>query len=229
MARPPELIPGAGPPAGPPAVREATLQDLAPLSRAMARAFDSDPAFSFLLGPENRLQRLERFFQTELRLIAFPHEIVWTTEERTGGAIWARPGHWGVPLSATFREGPAMIRVFGRRLGLAFWTRLRMDSRHPKKPPSYYLAAIGVEPTAQGRGAGAAIMAPMLARADAEGVPCYLEASSARSRALYERHGFVQTGVIELPGGGPSIWPMWRDPKSQSPRNKGSDPLSALD
>jgi GNAT superfamily N-acetyltransferase len=212
MARQPDLIPGAGPPRQSPPVREATREDLVPLSRSLARAFEDDPAFAFLLGSENRLQRLERFFEAELRLVAFPHEIVWTAADHSGGAIWGRPGHWRVPLGATIRESPAMVSVFGRRLGLAFWTRMRMEARHPKRPHSYYLAAIGVEPAGQGRGEGSAIMAPMLARADAEGVPCYLEASSARSRALYERHGFVQTGEIQLPRGGPTIWPMWREP-----------------
>jgi ribosomal protein S18 acetylase RimI-like enzyme len=212
MAQQPDLIPGAGPPRQAPPVREATGDDLVPLSRSLARAFENDPAFTFLLGAENRLQRLERFFEAELRLIALPHEIVWTAEDHSGGAIWARPGHWGVPLSATFREGPAMVSVFGRRLGLAFWTRVRMESRHPKEPQSYYLAAIGVEPAAQGRGEGSALMEPILARADAEETACYLEASSTRSRALYERHGFVQTGEIQLPRGGPTIWPMWREP-----------------
>lgn len=34
---------------------------------------------------------------------------------------------------------------------------------------------------------------PALQLADSRGALCYLEASSARSQALYERHGFVHT------------------------------------
>jgi len=178
----------------------------------MARAFAGDPALGFLLGSEDRVERLERFFEAELRLVALPHEIVWTASDHSGGAVWARPGAWRVPIGATIREAPAMVGVFRRRLGLAFWARMRMEARHPKRPPSYYLAAIGVEPAGQGRGEGSALLEPMLERIDAEGACAYLEASTPRSRVLYERHGFVQTGEIGLPRGGPSIWPMWREP-----------------
>ncbi|QYN34952.1 hypothetical protein K1T35_42510 [Pseudonocardia sp. DSM 110487] len=52
--------------------------------------------------------------------------------------------------------------------------------------------------------------APRLVRADADGLPAYLEATSLRSRSLYERHGFRDAGdPIQLPDG-PSLWPMWR-------------------
>jgi hypothetical protein len=45
-------------------------------------------------------------------------------------------------------------------------------------------------------------------------MPGYLEASSMRSRALYERHGYVFMGkTLDLPDG-PHMWPMWREPQS---------------
>ena len=38
---------------------------------------------------------------------------------------------------------------------------------------------------------------------DADGAPAYLESTNPRNVSLYERHGFVATGSIELPGGPP--------------------------
>ena len=55
-------------------------------------------------------------------------------------------------------------------------------------------------------------MHPALETLDAEGIPAYLEASTVRSRALYERHGFEVTGEFNLPSGGPPLWQMWREP-----------------
>jgi ribosomal protein S18 acetylase RimI-like enzyme len=215
--------PGIPPHLRRPGVRLATRADLEDLARSLARAFQDDPALGFLLGEANRLERLDRFFAAELEFVAFPHEIVWATDDLRAAAIWARPGHWRVPVGATVREGPAMVRVFGRRLPLATWTRLRMERLHPRKPPSYYLAAIGVDPSAQGRGLGAELLSAMLERVDEENAAAYLEASTERSRSLYARHGFVQTGEIELPRGGPSIWPMWREPtvKGLTPFSQG--------
>jgi RimJ/RimL family protein N-acetyltransferase len=55
-------------------------------------------------------------------------------------------------------------------------------------------------------------MRPTLERCDSDGVLAYLEASSERSTALYERLGFVHLGMLRLPDGGPPVWPMRRQP-----------------
>jgi hypothetical protein len=56
-------------------------------------------------------------------------------------------------------------------------------------------------------------MFPMLSRCDEQGLPAYLEASSPRNRALYERHGFEVTEELKLPRSGPPLWLMWREPR----------------
>jgi GNAT superfamily N-acetyltransferase len=154
------------------------------------------------------------FYETELRQVALSHGLVWTTDDVVGAAVWAPPGGWRVPITATAREAPQMVRVFGRRLALALRTRLRMEARHPRKPAHWYLAIMGVDPSRQGRGIGSKLMHPALEAIDAEGAPAYLEASTLRSRALYERHGFEVTGEFNLPSGGPTLWQMWREPES---------------
>ncbi|WHT16967.1 GNAT family N-acetyltransferase [Crossiella sp. CA-258035] len=88
-----------------------------------------------------------------------------------------------------------------------------LAQRHPIEQPHLYLAFLGVTPGKQGLGLGGALLAEGLRRADTEGLPAYLEASSSRNLPLYERHGFRRLGnPIELPDG-PSVWPMWRDTK----------------
>jgi len=57
-------------------------------------------------------------------------------------------------------------------------------------------------------------MHPVLSRCDRERRPAYLEASSTRSRDLYARHGFAVEEEIRLPGDGPPMWRMWREPRS---------------
>jgi ribosomal protein S18 acetylase RimI-like enzyme len=148
----------------------------------------------------------------ELEEVAFHHGLVFTTDQLAGAAVWAPPEHWRVSLRATVREAPTMVGVFGRRLPLALWSRMRIERKHPARPGHYYLAAVGVEPAGQGRGLGSRLMFPILSEADAAGVASYLEASTPRSRLLYERHGFEVVEEIRLPRGGPAIWRMWRDP-----------------
>jgi GNAT superfamily N-acetyltransferase len=86
---------------------------------------------------------------------------------------------------------------------------------HPSGRAHEYLWMIGVVPGRQGEGLGTALIESVLDRCDREGLPAYLEASSARSRKLYERLGFELAGpVLDLPEGGPTMWPMWREPRT---------------
>ncbi len=75
--------------------------------------------------------------------------------------------------------------------------------------PHWFLATIGVDPAHQGRGIGSALMAPVLARADQQRVPCYLETHTTGNVRLYERHGFRVMEHIENPTSVP-LWAMLR-------------------
>ena len=197
----------------PPTIRKATPDDVPDLADTLARAFHDDPGFSHLLpDPSDRTDRLRGFFETELRGTGISLERTWTTDDLSGAAIWMPPDKWRVPITTTLRELAPMTRVFGRRLPLAFRSRMRMEARHPKKPPHGYLLMMGVAPERQGRGLGTALLEPGLGALDKDRAPAYLEASSTRSRELYRRIGFEVTGQLDLPSGGPPLWLMWREP-----------------
>jgi GNAT superfamily N-acetyltransferase len=85
------------------------------------------------------------------------------------------------------------------------------ESDHPAEP-HYYLPVVGVEPERRGRGLGTVLMRPVLERCDDEKLPAYLEATSPRNRALYERHGFEVTEQFSVGPGLPPAWRMWRTP-----------------
>ncbi len=86
---------------------------------------------------------------------------------------------------------------------------------HPSEPV-WYLPFIGVDPPHQGRGLGSRLLRVGLARADRDGLPAYLEASTPRSRALYERHGFEVIGELRA-ADSPPLWPMLRPPGGGRP------------
>jgi GNAT superfamily N-acetyltransferase len=125
-------------------------------------------------------------------------------------ALWLPPGGHPFGLADQLRVLPAQLRVFGRHLRRAIGAQRAVERHHPREP-HWYLDYIAVAPGGQGRGAGSALLAPMLERCDREGVPAYLESSKERNLAFYARHGFRVAREIELPDG-PPIWLMWRDP-----------------
>ncbi len=69
-----------------------------------------------------------------------------------------------------------------------------------------------MSPRRQGEGIRSALLKPVLDRLDRDGLPAYLEATSTRNRDLYLRPGFAVLEQMELPGGGPLVWRMWRGP-----------------
>lgn len=199
-------------PAGGLSLRKATADDIRTLAGVLAESFYDDPVFGWLM-PEDarRLKRLRRFFTIELRDFALPRGRVWTSEDLTGAALSAPPGRWRVPPRASLSQGP----LFGMRLVRATRLLAAVEHRHPREP-HYYFAVIGVHPAMQGRGIGSALMRPTLERCDRERLPAYLEASSERSAALYERLGFQVTSELRV-AGSPPLRLMRRQPASARP------------
>ncbi len=71
---------------------------------------------------------------------------------------------------------------------------------------------LGTDPPWQGKGLGAAVVAPVLERCDREGERAFLESSKERNTPFYERLGFEVTEEIHVPRG-PVVWGMWREPR----------------
>jgi GNAT superfamily N-acetyltransferase len=190
----------------PAVIRTATAEDVPALAAALVRAFEDDPVTRYALPSERRRpEQLRRFytgrFETLLR-----DELVFCDDERRAAALWAAPDNWRTPLSELLRT-----RIFSWRTPLFLAGGMRVEHRHPEEP-HFYLAILGVDPSAQGQGLGSAVLRPMLDRCDTEGVPAYLESSKRENLPFYERHGFRVTGELKLPLG-PPLWLMWRDPR----------------
>lgn len=83
------------------------------------------------------------------------------------------------------------------------------------EPPGrhFVLAAIGTVPARQRRGLASRLLDAMLSTADQDGVPTYLETSAASNVAFYAARGFVVTAECVVPGGGPPVWGMTREPR----------------
>jgi GNAT superfamily N-acetyltransferase len=190
---------------------------MAQLASVLAAAFNDDPVFERLLPNERTRPRgLQRFFDIELRAVGLARGSVYTTDQLAGAAISTGPGKWRLPPRAMALHGPAFARAFGVRLPRATTLLTRVESRHARQP-HHYFAAIGVAPEQQGQGLGRGLMAPTLELCDRAGLPAYLEASSERSAALYERLGFELVGELQY-GGSQPLRLMLRAPNTNQER-----------
>lgn len=196
-------------------VRRATLTDGPAVVKVLARAFADDPSIDWAIrGDGGRPRGIELFFETVLERMTLPFGDVWTTTGGVrGAALWTPPGKWKLGLVEQLLMAPAMLSAFGwRRLGRALDSMKVVNAHHPPTP-HYYLQSIGVAPEHQGHGLGKALMQPVLARCDAEGLPAFLETAQERNLPLYRSRGFRELSRAALAGGGPMMYFMWRDPQ----------------
>jgi GNAT superfamily N-acetyltransferase len=192
--------------------RQAVAEQEGELALTLAAAFAEDPVLGWLVPDERgREERLRRFFTLQLRHMGFARGTVWTCDGLPGAAICMPPGAWQLPPRVALAQGPAFARAFGRRLPIATALQAALELRHERRP-HWYILTVGVRPEHQGRGHGSALLSPTLARCDREGLHAYLEASSERSVALYERLGFEHVRELRL-AGSPPLWRMLRAPQ----------------
>jgi len=198
-------------------VRLATRDEIPTLAAVLARAFASDPFYRYVAGgaPE-RSQRMRDGWSGLLRHASADLSATYTTDDYAGVAVWQPPGTTGPGFVASLRLLPSMSRLSGGLGHLREVSRaisfLEERRRHNTPGAHFYLAALGVEPERQGEGIGTALVGPGLARADAGGVPAYLETATGRNVLLYERLGFAVVEELTLPDTDVHGWLMLRRP-----------------
>jgi ribosomal protein S18 acetylase RimI-like enzyme len=192
-------------------VRLARGDEVPQLAAMLARAFHDDPVTSWFMRSERRRPKYAaRFFGWQLhRLMGQGH--VYAADDRSAAALWALPGQWRESNWQALRLFVALVPALGGHLPIAARGVERVEKRHPVEP-HLYLAVLGTDPPAQGRGVGSALIRPGLELCDREGLPAYLESSKESNVAFYARFGFRVTEEVRMPGGGPTVWLMWRDP-----------------
>ena len=181
----------------------------------LARAFHTNPMFVWMLKDEpSRPRKLTWFMKTAAKIGDKSGEVYAAPDRIEGAAIWLPPGKTtlsvGQLLSAGILAGPLR---WGIAPFLKFMNVLnRFEHLHKEAMPGdhWYLMVIGVDPPRQGRGIGSALMAPVLRKADAARLPCYLETDKPEDVVFYEKHGFGIVVKDQLAKDAPPFWTMKR-------------------
>ncbi|MEU0569016.1 GNAT family N-acetyltransferase [Nonomuraea sp. NPDC005983] len=192
-------------------VRQADDEDRQAVLDVLTEAFMNDPLVCWLFPKAGERGLLQRHFYRPL--LAHPDGEAYLVDQREGASVWMTLAAGQAPheehsdaseagSNSVFGENGARLLALGQALAL----------RHPDREPHLYLPCMGVVSGRQGAGLGSAMLRHRLERADADGLAAYLEASSPRSRALYQRHGFEDLGEPVRVADSPLLWPMWRPP-----------------
>ncbi|HEV7639652.1 MAG TPA: N-acetyltransferase [Gaiellaceae bacterium] len=182
-------------------------------SDVLARAFLDDPAWVWLIpDAEKRRQLLPWLFRVGFDVTAAD---VWTTVGVVRGAArWLPPGRPPMRVGPTlkalvttpFRLGSAIAPFLAYGRAVESLRAEAMPDQH------WYLAGIGVDPAAQRRGIGTALLEPGLTAAARSALPAVLLTNNEANLLFYERHGFRVVRQGETPKGGPHAWAMVKAP-----------------
>jgi GNAT superfamily N-acetyltransferase len=194
--------------------------DIEAAADVLARAFYDDPfAIHVLPEADEREDLLFWYFGTIVQYGLLFGEV-YSTPRCEGVAVWlpydGRQEDADRLRQTGLLDAPDVLgmEAFHRLVAIAGHLELLRKSDLPTR--YWYVPAIGVDPRHQGRGVGGALLRSGYTRADAEGVPCYLETFKETNAPFYGRHGFERLVASAIPGNGPRFWTFRRDPVAHS-------------
>jgi ribosomal protein S18 acetylase RimI-like enzyme len=183
----------------------------------LARAFRDYPLMVYA-APEDRTreQAVASLYGSILK-DCLSWGQVYTTSDIAGVACWLPPGHHLPGLLRWIKAGMLKVPLHFGWTGfqrLQAYDTLALRMHHGlAHGDHWYLWVIGIRPEDQRQGLGGRLMQPILARADQESLPCYLETHAESNVRVYERQGF-EVASKEIPVSHPlPVWGMVRRPK----------------
>jgi len=191
-------------------VRRAGRDDLVRAARVLGDAFKDEPWTRWTVDGRDHQRRVEGLQFLALEHVGFPYGEVWVAEVAgtiESVAVWMHSDR-AVPDAVWAATAGPQASLAGDRHEAALAAQDLVSMAHPLSR-HLYLATIGTRGPWSGRGLGTAVLHQGLARADADGLPAFLETSTEDNVRFYEAFGFVVTDEIAIPGG-PIVWTMLR-------------------
>lgn len=176
----------------------------------LSDAFMTDPALAYIVpNDEARRKMLPKLFRL---IVAGDHAAgtVMRSGNDEAAALWRHPGMAKDEAENSLSMLITMVRIFGFALPRAAPVADALTAHLPDGR-YHYLHFVGVRAAHQGKGWGGAIIREGLARADADGLPTWLETATPENVPLYQRLGFVTQVEWDIPKGGPHFWGMMRE------------------
>lgn len=186
-------------------------------AEVVAAAFYHYPMFTFYFpDPERRTRYLPWYLGNVLNC-ALHYGEVYTTPEVSGVIFTLPPGHTKISLWEYVQNGFLLtpfllgLRKYKESMDCEDFVGATQEDLM-KDRPHYYLWGLAVDPAQKAKGIGAALLQPVLAKADQERMPVYLETHDEKNVQYYQKYGFALIRAVEIPRYGLPIWCMLREP-----------------
>ncbi|WP_421758867.1 GNAT family N-acetyltransferase [Devosia sp.] len=190
-------------------IRPAEPADVDTAVAVLGDAFAGDPLMAYLFAdaPAGVRASVMEFFSILMRVrlaLGMPALVLEDGNEMLGAAMGynsSRPA-WPSPYDEEWQEFEADVPGLAARLAA-------YDKICEEGAPTvahYYLGVIGIHPSAQGKGAGQALLGAFcnLSHRDTESAGVYLDTANPESLRFYTRNGFELRGQGYL-----DAMPLW--------------------
>lgn len=202
---------------GRPVARVATDADADAVLATLVAAFNRDPLWSWVCPDPLRRGAQHAGILGLYVECALPRGGVWMSDERaSAAAVFTRPGESELSADAEERLDRFMTDQLGDHAPAVLETLRRFEAAAPADPPFYYLSFLGTHPDRRGSGIGMGLLAELVAEADRDGSPTYLESTNPANNVRYERLGFRGQHSFTTPDDLHTVTTMWREPASSS-------------
>jgi ribosomal protein S18 acetylase RimI-like enzyme len=183
---------------------EALRPDQQPAAaQTLAEAFTTDPLMEILAPDPARRAKLGAPMMNVLLAYGMRYGHVWANDDASAVAIWLHPESGPMKMTRMLRAGfwraPFILGLGG--MGRMSTAMSATEEFHKQvEGPHWYLMTVGTQSARQGQGLGSKLVEMGTSRADAAGVPCYLETGTDSNIAFYRKRGFEIIGQTECYG-----------------------------
>jgi len=199
-----------------PVVRAAEQRDVPRIAATLTVALADSRWTRWALPDDGRMQRLTRLHELDAGHRGVSTRTAWVTDDVTAVAVWEPPaGVAGTdPLPADVRAALAreLPSLAADRAGAVRDTAALVATARPAEP-HWWLAHLGVRPSARRRGLAAAVLAPALVRCDTEGVLAATAVYSWANARFLRGFGFEVTTTSRTADDELPLWVLVRQPQ----------------
>lgn len=186
-------------------------------TKVLAAAFFNYPMFAFYFPDVKKRTKYLPWYLGNVLNCALRYGAVYTTPDVAGVIFTLPPGHTRISQWEYIQNGFLLTSLV---MGLRDFQQSNfceefvgnIHEELMKNRPHVYLWGLVVDPAQKAKGIGTALLQPVLAKADEQKMPVYLETHDENNVAYYQKHGFNLIRSDRIPKYNLPIWCMVREP-----------------
>lgn len=168
------------------------------VTELLAAAFNDNFSVNYIVRQDDkRKQRILALMDYSFEM-CYRFGEVWLSEDHNACALVLFPHQKKTTISTIWLDIKLILNAVGiSGIKKALDREAKIRAKQPKVP-MVYLWFIGVSPLYQHSGIGSTLLEQVIADANLQNLPVYLETSTERNLPWYKKHGFTVYDTLDL-------------------------------